>query len=128
MIDISGLKSVFVDPDNQVAIVEAGNTFEDLNPILESYGMHLPGGGCPTVSVAGFMQGGGYGLTSRRFGIQSDCVLEFKMILADGSIPTGINPAFNGLIGDLITGNLWRLKKNTTPTIFSTISNRSARH
>ena len=29
---------------------------------------------------------GGYGLTSRNFGIQSDCVLEFTMILADGSV------------------------------------------
>lgn len=88
VIDISGLKSVYIDPINQFAVVEAGNRFEDLNPQLEAYGMHLPGGGCPTVSVAGYMQGGGYGLTSRRFGIQSDCVLEFKMILADGTLVT----------------------------------------
>ncbi len=86
VIDISGLKSVFVDPVNQYAWVEAGNTFADLNPQLEFFGMHLPGGGCPTVSVAGFMQGGGYGLTSRAFGIQSDVVLEFTMMLADGSL------------------------------------------
>ncbi len=86
VIDISGLKSVNVDTVNQTAWVEAGNTFADLNPKLEFYGMHLPGGGCPTVSVAGFMQGGGYGLTSRNFGIQSDIVLEFTMMLADGSL------------------------------------------
>lgn len=88
VIDISGLKSVYVDAANQVVWVQAGITFADLNPALEFYGMHLPGGGCPTVSVAGFMQGGGYGLTSRTFGIHSDCVLEFEMILADGSFIT----------------------------------------
>jgi FAD/FMN-containing dehydrogenase len=86
VIDISLLKSVFVDTANQTVWVQAGITFADLNPALEFYGMHLPGGGCPTVSVAGYMQGGGYGLTSRNFGIQSDCVLEFTMILADGSL------------------------------------------
>lgn len=86
VIDISGLKSVFVDPIRHTVLVEAGITFEELNPQLEFYGMHLPGGGCPTVSVAGYMQGGGYGLTSRNFGIQSDCVLEFTMILADGTL------------------------------------------
>jgi len=85
VIDISGLKSVNVDVVNQVVWVQAGITFADLNPALEFYGMHLPGGGCPSVSVAGYMQGGGYGLTSRNYGIQRDCVLEFEMILADGS-------------------------------------------
>lgn len=88
VIDISFLKSIFVDTTNQTVWVEAGVTFADLNPALEFYGMHLPGGGCPTVSVAGYMQGGGYGLTSRNFGIQSDCVIEFTMILADGSVVT----------------------------------------
>src|SRR6185436_14166055 len=86
VIDISQLKSVFVDPANQTVWVQAGITFADLNPALEFYGMHLPGGGCPSVAVAGYMQGGGYGLTSRNFGIQSDCVLEITMILADGSV------------------------------------------
>ena len=86
VIDVSGLKAVYIDPENQTAWVEVGNNFAELNPKLEFYGMHLPGGGCPTVSVAGYMQGGGYGLTSRNFGIQSDCVLEFTMMLADGSL------------------------------------------
>ncbi len=86
VIDISGLKSVYVDTVNQTAWVQAGITFNDLNPALEFYGMHLPGGGCPSVSVAGYMQGGGYGLTSRNYGIQSDCVLEITVMLADGSL------------------------------------------
>ena len=86
VIDISKLKSVFVDPVNQTVWMEAGNTFADINPALEFYGMHLPGGGCPTVSVAGYMQGGGYGITSRNFGIHSDCVLEFTLMLADGRL------------------------------------------
>jgi FAD/FMN-containing dehydrogenase len=86
VIDISKLKGLYVDASNQVLWVQAGLTFEELNPQLEFYNMHLPGGGCPTVSIAGYMQGGGYGLTSRTFGIQSDCVLEFSMMLANGQL------------------------------------------
>jgi FAD/FMN-containing dehydrogenase len=86
VIDISGLKSVKIDPTNKTAWVQAGNTFEDLDPQLQFYKLHVPGGGCPSVSVAGYMQGGGYGLTSRTYGIQSDCVLEFTMLLADGRL------------------------------------------
>jgi hypothetical protein len=94
VIDISGLKSNYVDPANYTVWVEAGISFADLNPALEFYGMHLPGGGCPTVCVAGYMQGGGYGLTSRNFGIHSDCVLEFTMMLADGQLVVA-NPVQN---------------------------------
>jgi len=86
IIDISGMKSVSIHPVEKFAVVEAGNTFGDLNPKFELHGLHLPGGGCPTVSVAGYMQGGGYGITSRKFGINCDCVLEVTVMLADGSI------------------------------------------
>jgi FAD/FMN-containing dehydrogenase len=86
VIDISELKNVKVDPIAQTVWVEAGINFEHLYPKVEQYNMHLPGGGCPTVSVAGYMQGGGYSLTSRTFGIQSDLVISFTMILASGKI------------------------------------------
>jgi FAD/FMN-containing dehydrogenase len=86
VIDISKLKSVKVDPLAKTAWVQAGNRFEDLDPWLQQYNLHVPGGGCPSVSVAGYMQGGGYGLTSRTYGIHSDCVLEFTMMLANGNI------------------------------------------
>jgi len=48
--------------------------------------VHTPGGGCPDVCVGGYMQGGGYGFTSREFGMNCDNVVEFHMMLADGSI------------------------------------------
>jgi FAD/FMN-containing dehydrogenase len=86
VIDISGLKSIFVNPEELTAEVQAGNTFGDINPVLAFYGLHVPGGECPTVSVAGYMQGGGYGVTSRTFGMNIDCVLEVTVMLADGSV------------------------------------------
>ncbi len=88
VIDVSEMNGVFVDPDAKEAVVGAGTQFERLNANLQSYGLHVPGGGCATVCVAGYMQGGGFGFTSREFGIHSDNVLQFKMVLADGRLVT----------------------------------------
>jgi hypothetical protein len=60
--------------------------FGKLNAVLEPYGLHLPTGECEDVHVSGFMQGGGYGFTSRKFGIQCDHVLEVRVMLHDGRI------------------------------------------
>ena len=71
IIDVSLLDGIAVDPVAKTARVGAGANFGLLNAVLDGYGLHVPGGTCADVGVAGFMQGGGYGLTSRRFGIGS---------------------------------------------------------
>lgn len=86
IIDMSRLNNVAIDKTNQMAIVQAGCNFGHLNTELEAEGLHLPGGGCPTVAVAGYMMGGGYGFTSRTFGMNCDNVLAVTVMLADGSI------------------------------------------
>lgn len=88
VIDTNAMNSVIVDMSNDTVTVEAGIQFSKFNAHLQSYGRHVPGGGCPTVCAAGYMQGGGYGFTSREFGIHSDNVLSFKMVLADGRLVT----------------------------------------
>ncbi len=86
VIDVSRMNDVYVDAGARRAVVGAGTNFHKLNAILDGYGLHVPGGGCPDVGVAGYMQGGGYGFTSRMFGMHSDNVLEVRVMLADGSI------------------------------------------
>jgi FAD/FMN-containing dehydrogenase len=46
----------------------------------------VPTGVCGDVCVAGFMQGGGYGLTSRKFGMNCDNVEHLLVMLASGEI------------------------------------------
>lgn len=48
----------------------------------------MPTGACGSVCVGGFVQGGGYGYTSRAFGIQSDLVESFRVALASGTVVT----------------------------------------
>jgi FAD/FMN-containing dehydrogenase len=86
VIDMSSFKSVFINLSDNTAIIDSGCTFGEIYPKVESYNLHLPGGGCPTVSVAGFMQGGGYSFTSRNFGMNCDCVQEITVMLQDGNI------------------------------------------
>jgi hypothetical protein len=87
VIDLSNMNRAMVDSQNKQARIEPGAQFQLINSILTyPYRLHLPGGTCPDVACAGYMQGGGYGLTSRRFGMHCDSVLEVTMMLYDGSI------------------------------------------
>jgi FAD/FMN-containing dehydrogenase len=86
VVDVSGINYVKVDAEREVAWVGAGAQFAQVNANLELFGLHIPGGGCDTVAVAGYMQGGGYGFTAPMFGMNCDQVLSFQMALADGRI------------------------------------------
>jgi FAD/FMN-containing dehydrogenase len=88
VIDVSEIAYVSVDPSAKRARVGAGTQFHELNSVLDSHGLHVPGGTCPDVAVAGYMQGGGYGLTSLMFGMNCDQVIELRVMLADGRIVT----------------------------------------
>jgi FAD/FMN-containing dehydrogenase len=85
VIDLSGLSSVRVDPATRQVTVGAGTTFAVLMAALDSYGLHLVGGGCGDVCVGGYLQGGGYGFSSLRFGLHCDVARELTVMLADGS-------------------------------------------
>ena len=84
VIDTSRVSYVAVDWANRCARVGAGTSLGVLNGVLDSYKLHTPGGACPNVCVAGHMMGGGYGWTSREYGMNCDNVLEVLVMLADG--------------------------------------------
>jgi FAD/FMN-containing dehydrogenase len=86
VIDLSRMNAVIVDAKAKRAVVGPGVQFGQLNAALDTYGLHVPGGACQDVCVAGYMQGGGYGLTSRQFGMNCDNVIEVLVMLADGGI------------------------------------------
>ena len=49
-------------------------------------GYPFPGGGCPTVGVAGYTLGGGWGYSSRLFGLGCDQLIEAEVITAEGQL------------------------------------------
>jgi FAD/FMN-containing dehydrogenase len=94
VIDVSLMDDVVIDPDSNRMTVGSGANWGRINAKLDLYQKHVPGGGCPEVGVAGYMQGGGYGFTSREYGMNSDSVVEATVMLADGSIVVA-NPKRN---------------------------------
>jgi FAD/FMN-containing dehydrogenase len=88
VLDVSGISYVRIDRTKHVAAIGAGTDFGRVNAELDLCGLHLPGGGCETVCVAGYMQGGGYSFTSLMFGMNCDQVRGVQMALPDGHIIT----------------------------------------
>lgn len=86
VIDTSRIQYVHVDRDAKLAHVGAGSSWGFVYAVVDSFGRHIPGGGCESVHIAGYMQGGGYSFTSREFGMNCDNVHEVKVMLADGRI------------------------------------------
>ena len=83
VIDVQGLNNLWIDPARLEAVAESGCTMGALRTALDARGLLLPLGGAP-VGVGGFAQGGGFGETSRTFGMNSDCIVAARVLLADG--------------------------------------------
>ncbi len=95
VIDISRMNGVTVDTASLTAVVQAGASLGKVNATIGPYGLHIPGGECDTVCVAGHMQGGGYGFTTRLFGLNLDAVQQVRVMLANQGIVTAsrtVNP------------------------------------
>ncbi|MEM6306051.1 MAG: FAD-binding oxidoreductase [Pseudomonadota bacterium] len=92
LIDLSDMKAAPIFGGNgtsaPIARAQPGCPFRNLNDALDMVNLHVPGGGCPDVCVAGYMQGGGFGFTSRMFGMNCDRVIGAKMLTADGQLVT----------------------------------------
>jgi hypothetical protein len=86
VIDVSLMDDVVIDPNTRRMTVGSGANWGRVNAKLDLYQLHVPGGGCADVGVAGYMQGGGYGFTSREYGMNSDNVIEATVMLANGEI------------------------------------------
>ena len=86
VIDVSTLSYVVLDESRGTVTAGVGTDFDHFNMALDGTGWHVPTGACGNVCVGGFVQGGGYGYTSRAFGIQSDCVLSFRVVLANVTV------------------------------------------
>jgi FAD/FMN-containing dehydrogenase len=88
LVDVSRLDHCLIDPDNPILTVGSGASCAKVAKVLDLDQLHMPYAECDTVCIGGFVQGGGYALSSRTFGMSSDNVLSMRVMLADGSIVT----------------------------------------
>jgi FAD/FMN-containing dehydrogenase len=84
LIDLSEMRSVTVA--DGLATVEAGALLGDVYDGLDSHGLTIAAGACPSVGIAGLTLGGGFGILSRRYGLTSDQLVGATVVLADGRV------------------------------------------
>jgi FAD/FMN-containing dehydrogenase len=67
--------------------VEAGAIWGHVyQEVMVKAGRYAQGGGCLTVGVAGFLNGGGFGSLSKQFGIGAASIIEAEVVTADGEV------------------------------------------
>ena len=85
VIDLSHMRSVRVDKDARVAVVQGGATLGDFDREAQSFGLATPLGINSTTGIGGLTLGGGFGWLSRKYGMTVDNLLGASMVTADGA-------------------------------------------
>ena len=85
LIDVTGIRHFRMD-DHAVAHIGAGYRFYQLTPLLAASNRMIAHGTCATVGLAGFIQGGGWGPWTRRYGMCCEHLAGATLVLGDGSV------------------------------------------
>ncbi len=102
MIDLSGLRTVSVDPIARRARVAGGATWGDVDAATQAHGLAMPGGLISSTGVGGLTLSGGMGWLRCRDGLVIDNLLGAEVVLANGDVVNAGEPDHANL--------LWALK------------------
>ncbi|HSF32503.1 MAG TPA: FAD-binding oxidoreductase [Candidatus Tectomicrobia bacterium] len=84
MLDLSGMNSVHVDPENRTVRADAGVTWAAFDHETQTFGLATTGGVVGSTGIAGLTLGGGHGFLMRRFGLACDNLRSADVVTADG--------------------------------------------
>lgn len=86
ILDLTGFDHRLPGASNDTIEVGPGVHLHQLVDFAESLGVYTPWGGCPTVALGGYLQGGGQGNANRLRGVGVDQVMAVTVITADGQL------------------------------------------
>ena len=86
LIDLSKMRAVRVDRAAKTAWVEPGATLRDFDRETQAFGMTTPVGINSTTGISGLTLGGGFGWTTRKFGMSIDNLIAADVVTAEGKM------------------------------------------
>ena len=86
IVDLGDIDHVRVDRDAAVAEIGAGAYMLECSERLAEVGVTTPLATGPTVGLGGLVLGGGFGMTSRKFGLACDNLVEVEIVSASGEV------------------------------------------
>ncbi|MBA4054684.1 MAG: oxidoreductase [Marivirga sp.] len=88
VIDLSPMKGIHIDQENDTIRVESGCTLGDVDHATQAFGKAVPTGIFSTTGISGLTLGGGLGHLTRKHGLAIDNLIEADVVLADGQLVT----------------------------------------
>ncbi|KAL2277115.1 hypothetical protein FJTKL_00247 [Diaporthe vaccinii] len=82
------MNQVVLSADKSTVEISTGNGWADVYDKLDGTGVNVVGGRVKGPGVGGFTLGGGYSWKTNQYGLTSDTVLQFNVVLPNGTIST----------------------------------------
>jgi len=86
VIDLSLIKTVDVADDCETTVIGTGNKWDNVYTKLDAMGLAVSGGRDSSVGVGGLTLGGGISYLSPLMGMVCDNIVDYEVVLADGTI------------------------------------------
>ena len=86
VIDLSQMRSVFVDHATRRVRVQGGATLGDIDRETHVFGLAVPCGIVPKTGIGGLTLGGGVGWLIRKYGMTIDNLLSAQVVTANGEV------------------------------------------
>ncbi|KAJ6552291.1 hypothetical protein DFH09DRAFT_1153128 [Mycena vulgaris] len=85
-IDLGNLTAISVQEDKGIVSIDSGCIWRQVYQALAPYNLSTVGGRASNVGVGGFLMGGGISFLSIEHGLGSDNIVNYLVVLADGTI------------------------------------------